>query len=135
MRSQIVEHQPHVVIDQERRGAGIRDLPQLPAELAALVGVEAGRRLVEAEETRPHRDRAGHADELPLSLRQLARHRVGERAYLEQRQGLVGRRVVARRPTDELGCECQPRGALGGDHEVLAHREIVEQLGALPRAG
>ena len=48
---------------------------------------------------------------------------------------LVGRRVVAGGPADELRCECQPRGALGRDHEVLAHREIVEQLGALPRAG
>ena len=57
------------------------------------------------------------------------------RAELEQLERLVGRSVVARGTTDELRRERQPGRALGGDHEVLAHREVVEQLRALPRTG
>ena len=102
MRSQMVKHEPHVVVDQQRRGARVRDLPEPLAEVLALARVEAGRGLVEAEEPRLHRDRPRHADELPLTLRQLGRHRVRDAAEVEQLERLVGRLVrsgsVARRP-------------------------------------
>ena len=48
-------------------------VPQSPAELLALRGVQAGRRLVEADHVRLRRQRARHADQLALTLRELAR--------------------------------------------------------------
>jgi hypothetical protein len=97
------------------------------------VRVEPGRGLVEAEQARPHRDRARHADELALALRQLARHRLGERPELEQVERLVRRGAVPGGAADELRGQRQPGRALGGDHQVLTHRQVVEQLCALPR--
>ena len=38
------------MIDEQRRGARVRDLPELLAEVVALARIEAGRGLVEAEE-------------------------------------------------------------------------------------
>ena len=76
--SQIVHHEPHVVVDQERRRARVGDLPEPLAENLALVRVESRRRLVQAKEPRLHRDRPRDSDELSLSLGQLRRHRLGD---------------------------------------------------------
>ena len=123
------------MVDQERRGARVRDLPQAASELLALVAVEARRGLVETEQARLHGDRPRDPDELPLTLGQLARHRLREHPDREEVERGVGRGRIAGGTTDELGGEGEPGGALGRDHEVLAHREIVEQLRALPGAG
>ena len=88
MRSQIVHDEPHVVVDQERRGARVGDAPEASTEILALAGVEAGRRLVEAEEPWPHRDRARHTDQLALALRELRGHRVGQRVKVDQLERL-----------------------------------------------
>ena len=123
------------MVDQQRRRARVGDLPEPLAEILALVRVEAGRRLVQAEEPRLHRDRPGHADELALPLGQLGGHRLGERAEIEQRERLLRGSALGDALSDELGGEREERRALGGHAEVLPDREVVEQLRALPGPG
>ncbi len=96
--------------------------------------VESGRRLVEAQEPRPHGDRPCHTYELPLPLRQLGRGRVRQRDEIEQRERVVGGRGRLGTPTDELRRQRERGRTVGSDGQVLAHREVVEQLGALPRS-
>ncbi len=123
------------MVDQQRRRARVRDLSEPLTEVLALARVETGRGLVEAEEPRPHRDRARHADELPLALRELGGHRVRDAGEIEELERLVGR-LAGRDPSpDDLRRQREERGPLRSDFEILAHREIVEQLGALPRPG
>ena len=61
-------------------------LPQPPAELLALRGVQARRGLVEADHVRLRRQRARHADQLALALRELAREHVGVLVQLQARR-------------------------------------------------
>ena len=81
------EHEPHVVIDQEHRRARVDDLAQVPPELLALPRVEAGGRLVEAEEPRLRCERASDPDELALALGEVLRHRVGHALEPEELEG------------------------------------------------
>ena len=67
------EHEAHVVVDEQHRLAAVHERAQPPAELLALACVETGRRLVEAHDARLRDERARDADELALSLGQLAR--------------------------------------------------------------
>ena len=126
-------HQPHVVIDQERCRARVRDASQPLPEILALAGIEPGRGLVEAEQAGSHRDCPRHADELPLTLRQLSRHRVRDADEVEQPECLLGRLSGRDSSPDDLCGEGQERGPLRSHSQVLAHREVVEQLRALPR--
>ena len=89
------------MIDQKRGCPCVGDLPEPLAEVVALARVEAGRRLVEAEQPRLHGDRPCHADELPLTLPQLGRHRVRDTAEVEQLERLVGRRIPTGESADE----------------------------------
>jgi hypothetical protein len=130
-----VHHEPHVVVDEEGRGPGVGELPEPLAEILALVRVEPRRGLVQAEEPGLHRDRPRDPDELPLSLGQLLRHRLRDLAEVEQLERALRRGALAEALPDQLGGKRQKRRALGGDGEVLAHGEVVEQLGALPGSG
>src|SRR4029077_7601918 len=58
------QHQPHVVVDQQRRLTAIRELTQGTAELLALPGVEPGRGLIQAQQTRFSCQGARHSDQL-----------------------------------------------------------------------
>ena len=106
--------------------------PEPSTEILALARVEAGRRLVEAEEPWPHRDRARHTDQLALALRELRGHRVGQRVKVDQLERLERGVRHRRAPSDELARQRQERGPVRRDGEVLSHGEVVEQLGALP---
>ena len=105
-----------------------------PTEDHRLVGVEAGGRLVEAQQLGAGGQRSGDGDELALALGQLARRGVGETAEVEHIERLVDRIGVGDRPGEHL-LDRRPRRRVDGRHgEVLAHGEVVEQLDRLPRA-
>ena len=112
------QHEAHVVVDQEHRRAAVGEPAQPAPELGALARVQPGRRLVQAQQPRAHRDRARHPDQLALPLRQVARHQLRRPVELDQRRGPP--RPPPRRATATA--------------QVLAHAQVVEQLGALPGA-
>ena len=76
--SQTLEHEAHVVVDEQDGHAGLGQRAQVVAELDALVGVEAGGGLVHQHEPRPLGERAGDADQLAAAVRELGRHAVGD---------------------------------------------------------
>ncbi len=128
------EHEAHVVVDEQGRRATVDDLAQLTTEHHRLVGVEAGGRLVEAQQLGAGGQRSGDGDELALALGQLARRGVGETAEVEHIERLVDRIGVGDRPGEHL-LDRRPRRRVDGRHgEVLAHGEVVEQLDRLPGA-
>ena len=107
------EHEPHVVVDQQRRLARVGEGAQRETEFLALARVESGGGLVEAQQPRPAGERAGDAHELALSLRELVGHRLGGPVETDQSE--------------------RPVGLSAGDGDVLADLEVVEQVGVLPR--
>ena len=82
------------MVDEEDRGAPIDDLAQVAAEGDRLLCVEAGSRLVEAQQLGARRQRPGDGDELALALGELARRHVGEVAEREHLERLVDRAVT-----------------------------------------
>ena len=74
----------------------------------------------------------------PTSLRCPWVRSAGIASAIEPRSSRSSARSAAalspRAPSDQLGGEREERRALGGHGEVLAHGEVVEQLGALPGA-
>ena len=127
------EHEPHVVVDQEHRRAGVDHPAQMVRQLLALPRVEARRRLVETEEPRLRRERARDPDQLALPLGEVFRHRVRRRLEAEELQGRVRRLRAPDRPREHLDRRRPRRRAVGGDRQVLAHAQVVEQLERLPR--
>ena len=107
---------------------------QAPAELLALVRVEAGGGLVEADEQRSHDERPRDADELALPLGQLLGHRVRQ---APRARAAPARSDISESPVRRDGhglLERAPDGrAMRGDEQVLADRQVVEQLDRLPR--
>ena len=121
-------HEAHVVLDEQDREAVVGELLQQRAERHRLGLVEPRRRLVEQQDARLARQRAGHLDEPCGSRRQrvdaLVRHRleadpahhlVGELARIELLPG-------------------PPPAHLGRDEDVVAHGEGVEDLEPLEGA-
>ena len=86
------------MVDQQHRLASVDEAAQAPPELLALVRVESGGGLVEADDPRLRGERARDADELALSLRQVARKLIDDGLQPEQLQhgvdlrGVVGSR-------------------------------------------
>ena len=56
------------MVDEQDRRAAVDDLAQVAAERDRLLGVEAGGRLVEAQQLGARRQRTGDGDELALAL-------------------------------------------------------------------
>ena len=83
-----------------------------------------------------HRDRPRDPDELALPLRQLGRHRRRRSPPRSSSSSASPRRLAAgcARPTSSAA-SARNDGRCAADVEVLAHGEVVEQLGALPRPG
>ncbi len=129
------EHEAHVVVDQQHRQAGVGDRPQLATELGALLGVEAGGRLVEAEHLGIAAVGARDPDQLALALGELARHRLAQVLDPDQLQYVVDRRRAAVAVDQQLR---QHRAQLraGPRHgQVLGDGQVAEQLDRLPGAG
>ena len=79
---------------------------QPPAELLALLACPGRPPARRGRADAAARERAGHADELALALRELARaSRRRPSRYRAMLERLLGLRGVARGPTDELACE------------------------------
>ena len=79
------------MVDQQDRHAGIDDLAQLPAQPPALVRVQAGRWLIQAQHPGLGHEGARDADELALALGEVGGFRVGQLLQAEQRQRLADR--------------------------------------------
>ena len=71
----------------------VEEPPQVGTELLALGRVEAGGRLVEQQQLRRRGQGPGHADELALAVRQVARQAVGARRRARARRA-PGRRAA-----------------------------------------
>ena len=127
------EHEPHVVVDQEHRRPRVDHFTEMAGQLFALPGVEACRRLVQAEEPWLRGERARDPDELALSLREILGHGVGRRLEAQERQGRICRLGAPDRPGERLDRRRPRRRAVRGDGQVLAHAQVVEQLERLPR--
>ena len=129
-------HQAHVVVDQQDRHALGRQAADHLAERRGLVGVEAGRRLVEQHEPRPRGEGAPEVDQALPAVGQLARAGLGLRGEAEPLDDLVdsgdGGRAAGRHRVDHEGPPMAPPGC---DLEVLADRQVGEELAGLERAG
>ena len=103
MRSQIVQHEPHVVVDEQRRGARVRDLPEPLAELLALARCRARPR---ARRGRGAAARIAIARATPTSLRWPCVSSTGiasaSRAEVEQLERLRRALAPPRPSSDEL---------------------------------
>ena len=110
-------------------GPAVDDPAQLAAELLALGRVEARAGLVEAHDARRGGQRARHADELALALRELVGQPVDDVLEADERERVVrtaGAVGGAFHRTSRI--VAHTRRPLGGDGEVLAHGEVVEEL-------
>ena len=90
--------------------------------------------LVEAHDARRAGQRARDADQLALALRELGRQLSASRSRPSSVERVVDRGAVRRRLPEDLADGRPARRARGRDGEVLAHGEVVEELGRLPRA-
>src|SRR5215813_10651953 len=139
-----LHHHGHVVLDQKDRGRMlVTDLVQIAAELGALIGIEAGGRLVEAKQ---HRVRAHGAGDLEPSLAAIGQFAgriigtVGESGPVEPVARLVDRgalraRVGAQAQRAEHGKSGRPhQGIVLGDQKIFQHGHALEQADVLKRA-
>ena len=115
----------------------VRNSRRCDAEQLALGGVEAGRRLVEQHQLGVGGERPGDADQLALAVAEVGRERVGEVVETEHRQRpvdllVVGLLVVA--GPHHVAEERVPPRSLGGRQQVVADRQVLEQLERLERA-
>ena len=122
------------MIDEQHGRTAIDDLAQVAPEHLALHRVEARRGLVQAEEARRRRERPCDPDELPLGLRQLGRHRLASVRKPEEAKRVVDLIGCSFGPRDDLPERTPHRRVVRGDRDVLAHRQVVEQLDRLPGA-
>ena len=120
------------MVDQQGRRAAVDDLAQLAPEHRRLAGVEPGGRLVEAQQL----GRLASALATATSLRWpcvSSLGGVGEPGEAEHLEGLVDQpewtAVLASTSFTVVHAGCTRH------REVLAHREVVEQLDRLPGAG
>ena len=124
------------MVDQEQADVEVEEAPQVGAEQLALLGVEPGRRLVEQEQLRLRRECSGDADQLALAVAEFARMDVGEVGQLHRLERLVdllGGGVATAAGPDDVGQERVPPRAIGGDQQVVANGEVLEQLERLER--
>ena len=130
------EHEPHVVVDEEDRGAPIDDLAQVAAE---------GDRLLARRGRQPVRrgtaawGRAASARATATSLRWPWVSSLGVASARSPSANTSSASSTALewpsgRANNSLSVVPQ-RGMVGGDGEVLPHRQVVEQLDRLPRPG
>ena len=128
------EHEAHVVVDEQHRRAGVDDLAQAPAELGRLVDVEAGGGLVQADQPRGSRRGRGRPRR-PCAAPWVSSSGISSATVLEAEQSerVVDSLRVHDGPREHLAHRLPQRRAVGGDHQVLEHREVVEQLDRLPR--
>ena len=110
------------MLDEQHRLALVGEAAQGDAELLGLGAVQAGGRLVEAQQLRLGHQGAGDADQLALARRQLRRLGLARPVHADQGESLLGVVLV-------------DAAFLRGDGEVLDHAQVVEQLGRLPGAG
>ena len=131
-----LQQQRHVVLDDEDADApSARRRPDRRAELGGLPAVEAGRRLVEQQHGRLGDERTGDADETGHAVRQRRRPLVEHVAEPELLDELVDERCARPPPRPDEVDEIPPgRLVVGGDEQVVAHRQLLEQLDRLPRA-
>ena len=87
------EDEAHVVVDEQASRPPWRRSPSAASEGGDLGHVEAGAGLVEEQDLRPQRERAGHADQLLMTERELGRLAAGGVFEADE-----GDRVADRRP-------------------------------------
>ncbi len=97
--------------------------------------VEAGGRLVEQQHRRLGDQRPGDADEPGHAVGERGRPLVEHVAETELLDQLVDERRARPPPRPDEVDEVPPAGlVVGGDEQVVAHRQLLEQLDGLPRA-
>ena len=120
------------MVDQQSRRPGLGDAAQPLAERLALFAVEAGGGLVQADDSRPAREGASDPDELSLALAETVGELVPNWLQLEQLESLGDAGILDRAAGDDRADDLSERRQAAGDGQVLADREIVEELGRLP---
>ena len=119
----------HVVLDEQDRDALGRELAEQHRELLGLVLVLTRRGLVEEQHLRPRGQAASELDQPALTGRQRVDARVGDVLQPDALDDLLddgGRAAAVTRVA---------LADVGGDPDVLAHGQHVEQLEPLERAG
>src|SRR5262245_35646755 len=126
-------HDLHVVLDH--------DDGDLPGELAheggralRLVGAHARGGLVEEEELRVRGERDADLEVALLAVRQLGAAHVALGAEAQVSEDLLGALVHRGEPVGVAPEAIVGDARLGGDADVLEHREIAEDVGDLVRA-
>jgi hypothetical protein len=90
------------VVDEEHARAAVHDGAQVPSELLALRGVQAGGGLVQAHDVRLRGERPSDAHQLALTLRELRRQHVRVGLELEEREGGVHTLVALRGAPEDV---------------------------------
>ena len=123
------------MVDEQDRRAAIDDVAQVASEHDRFMCVEAGRGFVEAQQLGTCSKGSRDGDELALALCEIGRSGLGDAAEFEQFERLVDGARARHGSGEQFPQRRQHRGVVGGNGEVLAYRQVVEQLDRLPRAG
>ncbi len=137
-----VGHHLHVVLDPDHREAElVPDAQDVAREVLALVAVQAGRRLVEQQHPRRHRERAREPDHLLDAERQGVHRLVPVALELHELDHFLHRAPVldlglAHAAQEEaFGENARPHPRVARDEQVLEHRHVREELAVLEGAG
>ena len=133
----------HVVLDHEDRVAALdAELGDQLGDLLRLLRVHPGGRLVEQEQPRVRRRRAGDLEPAPVGVRERVRGLVPAVAHqplAEEREPLLGERPDLALLAPLAGCPedraegARARVAVGRRHDVLADGHVEEQAKRLER--
>ena len=113
------DHRLHHVLDQEDGDAAIADRPHHAHDLRHLGRVEPRHHLVEQQQPRRGRERAGELEPLAAGDGEVAGAHVEHRAHADGARDALGRR---------LGLGAARVAQPGADHDVLAHAQPREGL-------
>src|SRR5580658_1145542 len=78
--------EPHQMLDDEKRDAGTRQLLQLRRDMLQFGGIEAGGKLIDQQQPRAGRKRAGEVKHLLMRAVEFGRGLVGKSGEAERRQ-------------------------------------------------
>src|SRR5579872_7140709 len=135
----------HIMLDEEDRDPLlVADLAQEPGELGRFPGVEAGRRLIEAEKHRPGRERPGDLEPALRAIGKASRRLIGawkKLHQIEEEGGLLDRLALGRamrgkpeEPAQRI--EARPhQGVMLRHHHVFKHTHAGEEPRILKGAG
>src|SRR5436309_10052431 len=130
----------HVVLDPDHGDAEpMLDAQDEARQVLALVAIEPGRRLVEQQQSRLERERAGKPHELLGAERQGADRNVAETLELDKFDDLFHRRALAHFLTahawqeQQLGERMGAHARVAAGQEILDHRHVGKQLAVLER--